>query len=94
MPYSQESAEALAARALAWLAASDDLMPVFLGATGAGVEDIKARAGDPEFLSAVLDFLTMHDAWVVGFCDAHHIPYTDIMEARAALPGGGEVHWT
>ena len=94
MPHSQETAETLAAQALAWLAASDDLLPVFMGATGAGADDLKARASDPQFLGAVLDFLMMDDARVVGFSDSQNLPYASVMEARAALPGGGEVHWT
>jgi hypothetical protein len=36
----------------------------------------------------------MDDAWVVAFCDAAGLPYEAPMRARAALPGGGQVHWT
>jgi hypothetical protein len=52
------------------------------------------QASDPIFLGAVLDFLMMDDAWVIGFCDHLSIPYERIMQARAALPGGEQVHWT
>ncbi len=90
----REMAETIAARALGWLAASDDLMGVFLGSTGASVEDIRAKAADPEFLGSVLDFLSIDDAWVVGFCDSAGLPYATVMQARAALPGGEIVHWT
>ena len=94
MTMSQEVAETLALQALAWLVAQDDLLPVFLGASGASEGDVRARAGDPDFLGSVLDFLTMDDAWVIAFCDAHALPYTRPMQARAALPGGAQVHWT
>jgi hypothetical protein len=94
MSYTTEAAETLALRALAWLAANDDLLPVFLGSTGASEADVKAQAGDPVFLGAVLDFLMMDDAWVIAFCDHAALPYERIMEARAALPGGEQVHWT
>lgn len=94
MIYTQESAEALALQALGWLAGQDDLMPVFIGATGASEADIKAQAADPVFLGAVLDFLMMDDAWVISFCDTENLPYDGIMAARAALPGGAEMHWT
>ena len=90
----EDRAETIAIEALGWLAAEEDLLPVFLGASGASMEDVKNRAGDPEFLGAVLDFLTMDDAWVVGFCDAAGLPYDAPRQARQALPGGGEVHWT
>lgn len=90
----QDFAETIAARALAWLAGQDELLAVFMGATGASAEDLRARAGDPDFLGSVLDFLLMNDAWVVEFCDAEGLGYEAPMRARAALPGGGEVHWT
>ncbi len=94
MSYAQEAAETLALQALAWLAAHDDLLPVFLGSTGAGEDDLRSRAGDPLFLAAVLDFPMIDDAWGTGFCDAQALPYERIMLARAALPGGEQVNWT
>ena len=90
----QESAEVLGLRALSWLVQQDELLPVFLGSTGASESDLKDRAGDPEFLGAVLDFLLMDDAWVMAFCDSAGLPYDRLVPARMALPGGGDVHWT
>ena len=90
----QEQAEMIAIKALAWLAANDELMPVFLGSTGSNAEDLRAQADDPAFLVSVLEFLAMDDAWIVGFCDAESLPYEAPMQARQALPGGAEVHWT
>jgi hypothetical protein len=84
----------LALQALGWLAANDDLLPVFLGSTGASEADVKQSAADPVFLGAVLDFLMMDDAWVVAFCDEVAVPYDRLMQARAALPGGEQVNWT
>jgi hypothetical protein len=91
---SPEAAETLALEALAWLAGNDDLWPVFLGATGAAAGDLRDRAADPAFLAAVLDFLTMDDAWVIAFCDAAGRPYDAPLAARGALPGGALPHWT
>jgi len=90
----QDQAETLALQALGWLAGNDELLPVFLGASGASLEDLKTRAAEPGFLLSVLDFLTMDDAWVMGFCDAHALPYAAPMQAREALPGGAQTHWT
>jgi hypothetical protein len=90
----RESAETVGLRALAWLASNDELLPVFLGSTGASLDDLRAGAGDPAFLGSLLDFVMMDDAWVVAFCDAAGLPYEAPMRARAALPGGGQVHWT
>lgn len=90
----RDAAETVGLQALGWLAGNEDLLPVFLGSTGASSEDLRAGAADPAFLGSVLDFLTMDDAWVVAFCDAAGLPYEAPMRARAALPGGGQVHWT
>lgn len=87
-------AETLAAQALAWIAASDDLMGVFMGASGLSAGDVRAQAGEPEFLASVLDFLMMDDAWVMGFCDANGHGYDAPMRARMALPGGDLPNWT
>lgn len=94
MSYSADAAETLALDALAWLVGNEDLLPVFLGATGTSEADLRVRASDPEFLGSVLDFLLMDDAWVVSFCDGRGIAYEAPMLARAALPGGAQVHWT
>ena len=94
MSSTRESAEVTALQALGWLAGNEDLLPAFLGSTGATESDLRDRANDPIFLGAVLDFLMMDDAWVIGFCDAHALPYERLMQARAALPGGEQVHWT
>ncbi|UWQ92540.1 DUF3572 domain-containing protein [Aliisedimentitalea scapharcae] len=89
-----DTAETLALQALTWLVGNDELLPVFLGATGADAKDLRARADQPEFLSSVLDFLMMDDAWVMAFCDAHGVAYEMPMRARMSLPGGAQVHWT
>ena len=94
MTVSRQDAETFALEALAWLLANDDLLPVFMGATGAAGDDLRAGADDPAFLGSVLDFLMMDDAWVVAFCDAAGAAYDRPMAARAALPGGEQVHWT
>jgi hypothetical protein len=90
----QESAQILALQALAWLVADDELLSAFLDATGAGMSDLRARAGDADFQGAILDFLMMDDQRVIAFCDQHALPYTAPQAARAALPGGAPVHWT
>ncbi|WP_333815328.1 DUF3572 domain-containing protein [Tabrizicola sp.] len=89
-----EAAQVLALQALGWIAAEDELFPLFLGATGANLGDLRARAADPDFLAAVLDFLLQDDRWVVAFCDAQGQAYTAPQAARAALPGGAVVDWT
>lgn len=94
MAYTREAAETLGLEVLGWLVGQEDLIGVFLGSTGTSETELRARAGDPEFLGSVLDFLLMDDAWVVRFCDGHGLAYDRLMLARAALPGGDQVHWT
>lgn len=90
----RESAETLALQAIAWLAGNDELLPIFLGASGAGVDDLRTRLDDPAFLLSVLDFLLMDEAWVVAFCQTSGHPFDAPLNARRALPGGAEMHWT
>lgn len=94
MQISADQAEVIGLKALAWLMANDELLPVFMGATGVSEADLRENAANPEFLGSVLDFLTMDDAWVVQFCDQAGIAYEGPMYARMALPGGAQVHWT
>ncbi len=94
MPLARDAAEILAVEALVWLTSDEELLPVFLGSTGAGVDDIGARARDPEFLASVLDFMLMDDAWISGFCASKDYAMDAPMRARAALPGGAAVNWT
>lgn len=94
MALAREQAETVAAEALAWIAGDGDLLDVFMGSTGIGVDDLRKAAGTPEVLAAALDFLMQDDAWVTRFCDAAAHPYDLPARARAALPGGVQVHWT
>lgn len=91
---SLDAAEALALEALAWLAEDPERIGPFLGAAGASAGELRARAGEAEFLGFVLDFLLADEAALLAFCDAAGRPYEAPMRARAALPGGDLPHWT
>lgn len=90
----RDAAETIALQALGWLVGNEDLLPVFLGATGASSDSLREGAANPEFLDAVLGFLTMDDAWVTAFCEAHALDYGAPLAARRALSGRAEMHWT
>lgn len=90
----RDSAEVLALQVLGWLAGNEELLPVFLGASGATRDDVRNGAQDPVFLGSVLDFILMDDAWVVQACDAIDAKYDALSGARQALPGGEQVNWT
>ncbi|MEM6482203.1 MAG: DUF3572 domain-containing protein [Pseudomonadota bacterium] len=94
MERKQEVAETLALMVLEWLAGQDDLLGVFMGATGSTEADLLNRVSEPEFLAAILDFMLLDDAWVVAFMSDRDVSAEAILQARQALPGGAETHWT
>ncbi|MGV6802588.1 MAG: DUF3572 domain-containing protein [Ruegeria sp.] len=94
MPISADYAETLALKALGWLVGNDELLPVFLGSTGASTEDLRERATEPEFLVSVLEFLMLDDSWVLAFCDANAVAYDHPTQAKMLLSGGADIHWT
>lgn len=87
-------AEALAARALAWMAGDAEMTGRFLAQSGAGSGDLRAQAAAPEFLGFVLDFIAADEAALVAFAAAERIHPEVAMRARAALPGGELPEWT
>ena len=90
----RDRAEGVAVQALGWIAGREEALGAFLGAAGCAPEDLRIRAAEPEFLGFVLDFLLQDEAALMEFCDDAHLPYEAPMQARAALPGGAQPHWT
>lgn len=90
----QDLAETRALGVLGWIAGQHDLLPVFLGATGTGEDDLRRRAGEAEFLAAVMDFVMMDDAWVIDCATDLGWQPDEMIMIRAALPGGDLPHWT
>ena len=90
----KEAAEVIALKVIGWLAGNDELLPVFMGATGFSADDFRAAVNTSEFQVSVLDFVMMNDAWVLEFSDNHNIPPENLMVARHSLPGGEAINWT
>jgi len=90
----RESAEALALRALAHVAAESELLQRFMAMTGAAPADLRSRPDDPALLAAVADFLLSDDRLVTDFARQAGVPAIALAEARAALPGGDVPDWT
>lgn len=94
MRMTQDIAETRALGILGWLLGRDDLVPVFLGATGVSESDLRDLAADPVFLASVVDFLMLDDAWVIACAEAMGWPPAEVALVRAALPGGALPNWT
>lgn len=84
----------IALQALAWIVSDDDRLAAFMAESGVAPGSLRDQADAPEVLGAVLDHLLRDDQAVIAFCDAHGLPYSAAMAARAVLPGGDALHWT
>jgi hypothetical protein len=82
-----DEAEILAINALTFLAHSPEDLDRFVTLSGIMPQDLRARAGDPEILAAVLDFMLSDDSRVTAFCEEVGIDPRDLHAARRALPG-------
>jgi hypothetical protein len=87
----RSDAETLALKALAFLAREADALLRFLTLSGLGIGDLRARAGDPELLAAVIDFLLADDALLTSFAESEGIDSNVVHAARRALPGAIEL---
>ncbi len=89
-----ENASAVALGALSWLGSADDMLPVFLNASGLSADGLRAGLGDLEILAAVLDFVLMDDSWVLSAAEHAGRDPLDFGRARQCLPGGMVPNWT
>ena len=78
-------AEAIALNALVWTLGEPERAGRLLAVTGLAPRDLRARAGEPAVLAAVLAFLEGHEADLVACADALDVPPTALVSAREAL---------
>ena len=78
-------AETLALWALAHVAGDPEQGPRLLALTGLDAAGLRARAGDPALLGAVLDFLAGHEPSLIACAEALDVPPARLVAARAAL---------
>ena len=81
-----EEAEAVALKAIAFIAADEELLPRFVALTGCGADEIRARIGDPAFLGGVLDFILGDEPTLLAFAEAAELAPETPMAARSKLP--------
>jgi hypothetical protein len=86
---SREGAQALALRALAFLARDVERIGRFLALTGVAPDDLRHLAQAPDFLLAVLDHLAADEPLLLAFVAEEGVAPEAVGLARRAL-GGGE----
>jgi hypothetical protein len=82
-----EAAEALALRALGFLAAEPERLEPFLAATGLGPGTLRAAAREPGFLAAVLDHVSGSESLLLEFAGNLSLNPEIVASARTALAG-------
>ena len=90
----REIAETRALEVLTWVLSEDDLIQVFMGATGASQNDLRSNTLSHEFLLSILDFVLMDDRWVISCSKFLNIDPSQIQLIRMSLDGCQEVTWT
>lgn len=82
---SVEDAEAVALKAIAFIAGDEELMPGFLGLTGCGAEELRARLAERAFLASVLDFILADESSTLRFAETAGLAPETPMLARLRL---------
>ncbi len=84
-----DQAEAIALRALAFLAEEPARLSRFLALTGMEPQDLRSAAGHGETLAAVLDYVLHDESLLLEFTANNAIAPASIAPAQALLAGGG-----
>jgi hypothetical protein len=83
----RNAAESLAVQALTYLAGEPERLGRFLALSGLGPDQVRLAAGEPGFLSGVLEYLSSDEALLLGFADHLRIDPAQVTRAQAALSG-------
>jgi len=87
-PDTNSDATGLALRALVWTLAEPDRAQRLLDTTGLMPDDLRARAGEPSVLAAVLGFLENYEPDLIACADGLGVRPEAIVAAHHALDGG------
>ncbi|MGI9481768.1 MAG: DUF3572 domain-containing protein [Hyphomicrobiales bacterium] len=91
MSITPENAEIIAITALQFLASDGERLSAFLATSGAGLDDLRARASDRAFLTGVLDHMLADESMLLVFCESSGIAPELPAKARFALDHGDEL---
>ena len=85
-----EEAQGIATEALLHLSRDPEQIGRFLAFSGIGPEMIRDAAGEPGFLTGVLEFYMMDEPLLLAFCENAGVRPTMMAAARYTLSGGFE----
>ncbi len=80
-----QDASILALQALSWIVSDESRASRFLALTGIDPADLRARAGDPSFLTQVLVHLESYEPDLLACADALDVPPAALVQARTEL---------
>jgi hypothetical protein len=80
-----DAAEALAFRAVAFIASDDTYLSDFLARSGLSTHALAEHVEDRAFLTGVMDHLLADESLLLAFCGNAGIDPADILPARDAL---------
>ncbi len=86
----RENAEGIGLAALVFMTEDGDRLGRFLNETGLSPGDLKASAGTPEGLAAVLDYLLGDESLLMVFAAGAGIEPAAVAPAREVLAGGAD----
>ena len=90
----KEIAETRALEVLTWVLSEDDLIQVFMGATGASQDDLRSNTLSHEFLISVLDFVLMDDSWIISCSKFLSIDPYQIQVIKMSLDASNDIFIT
>jgi hypothetical protein len=78
-------AESLALQALVWILSDQDRAERLIAVTGLDPDDLRARAGEPAVLSAVLGFLENYEPDLIACAESLGVKPEALVRARALI---------
>ena len=83
----RSDAETMALGVLAWAASDGQALNDFLGFSGLDLEELRARAAEPELLAAFMDFILGNEEYAAAASADQNLDAETLRAIRRALPG-------
>jgi hypothetical protein len=88
-----DSPHAVALRGATFIFAEDAIRDRFLALSGVGVDEIRARIQEPDFLASLLDFLISFEPDLIACAETIDEKPEVLVSAWRALGGGAGQEW-